>query len=207
MSNKKFIVFEGVDGSGKSTQIKKIEKFLKSKGIKVFSTFEPTKSNYGKLIRNLLKRLDKVTPFDLASLFVSDRLSHLLGKNGICDKLSKGYVILCDRFYLSNCAYQGKYLGVNTVIDMNKDCLDILTPSLTIYVDVPPEIAYNRIKNSGRRVDDMETKENIFVVHDLYKECISIRKDIDNITTIDGCKSIDAVHSDIKQIVSNYLGI
>ncbi len=104
-----FIAFEGIDGSGKSTQVKLLTEKLEEAGLKVYTTFEPTDSPVGKIIRDIFNHRMEADHRTIAALFVADRLDHLLNKtNGILKRLDEGYtVIIClpkpvCRFKLGN---------------------------------------------------------------------------------------------------------
>jgi len=116
----KFIVFEGNDGSGKSTQILKVEKYLKEKGYKVVTTREPGGTEVGYRIRKLLLdpayKMDGLTE---ALLLAADRNEHV--KNVLIPALEDGYVVICDRYILSSIVYQGivRGVGVENIIKLN----------------------------------------------------------------------------------------
>src|SRR5436190_1426688 len=98
MHKGKFIAFEGIDGSGKSTHMRLLKQGLEEKGYKVYDTFEPTDNKIGTLIRSILKGTEKADNRTIAALFAADRLHHLLNTNdGILNKLDEGYIVLTDR--------------------------------------------------------------------------------------------------------------
>ena len=109
MANRgKFIVFEGTDGSGKSTQMKMAGKFLQGRGISCILTHEPTDSPFGALLRSCLTGRIDTDERAIAALFAADRLDHISNRvNGIVKHLEEGTTVLCDRFYLSSFAYNG----------------------------------------------------------------------------------------------------
>ena len=114
MAKGKFIVFEGIDGSGKSTQIKLLYKYLTSKGVPCYTTFEPTDSPFGSLIRQCLSGRIETDDKTIAGLFVADRLDHLYNaKCGLIEKINSGITVLCDRYYLSSYAYHGAFMDMN----------------------------------------------------------------------------------------------
>lgn len=100
MKKNLFIAFEGIDGSGKSTQVKLLTDHLIKAGHKVYATFEPTDSPIGSLIRSIFNHKLEADHRVIAGLFVADRLDHLLNKsNGILKKLEEGYTVITDRYY------------------------------------------------------------------------------------------------------------
>ena len=116
----KFIVFEGCDGSGKSTQLKLLASYLESKGEEVYLTREPTDSPFGSLIHSCLTGRIVTDEHTIAALFAADRLDHIHNAlNGILRKLEEGVTVLCDRFYLSSFAYNGGFAPLEWVISLN----------------------------------------------------------------------------------------
>ena len=96
----RFIVFEGIDGAGKTTQIELLAKRLQQEGRRVFRTAEPTESVSGGLLRDALSGISKRTPTELAALFVLDRIFHNTNPvNGIEKMLADGLDVICDRYY------------------------------------------------------------------------------------------------------------
>ncbi|MBE6670025.1 MAG: dTMP kinase [Ruminococcaceae bacterium] len=156
----KFIVFEGTDGSGKSTQIASLAKKLTDNGEKVYITAEPTVSLSGGILRDALAGITQKSPSELAVLFAWDRINHNVNKyDGIEKLLSEGYTVLCDRYYYSSLAYQGKDAGYEWVKSLNIGCKDIRKPDLCFFLDVSPKVSMERI-NSGRQTKEIYEKED-----------------------------------------------
>jgi dTMP kinase len=132
-----FIVLEGIDGCGKSTQARLLYEWLMEQGKDVLLTAEPTCNRIGTFIREILSGSEKVDPKTLALLFTADRCEHL--KNEIVPALSEGRIVVSERYYHSTIAYQSAQ-GVNRewLFDINHF---VLEPTLTIFLDVKPEIA------------------------------------------------------------------
>ena len=102
-----FLAFEGIDGSGKSTQSKLLAEKLKEKGLNVYHTTEPTDSPIGAMIRKIFRHEMEADHRTIAGLYVADRLDHLTNsKNGLIKKLEEGYIVISDRYYFSSYAYQ-----------------------------------------------------------------------------------------------------
>src|ERR1041385_8108335 len=119
MTNRKnlFIALEGIDGSGKSTQTKLLTEKLTGQGHRVYSTFEPTDNQIGKMIRSIFRGEVKADHRVIAGLFVADRLDHLLNEDyGIVKKLAEGYTVICDRYCFSSYAYQGAHIDRKSVV-------------------------------------------------------------------------------------------
>src|SRR5687767_4680396 len=106
MKKNLFLAFEGIDGSGKSTQVKKLAHKLAEEGHKVCTTCEPTTGPIGKMIRDIFNHRMEGDQRTIAALFAADRLEHLLNKqDGILKKLEEGYTVITDRYYFSSYAY------------------------------------------------------------------------------------------------------
>ncbi|MBI9108920.1 MAG: dTMP kinase [Spirochaetales bacterium] len=141
---KNFIVLEGLDGSGTTTQLKMMENYLKRKDIPVYTTCEPSPLPTGRLIRRILRKEVTVEPETLARLFSADRYEHLFGSvDGILTHLSAGEVVITDRYLFSSFAYQSLDCGFDLVRDLNKYPL----PEYLIYLKLSPEICRQRMKN------------------------------------------------------------
>lgn len=147
----KFIVFEGIDGAGKTTQIKLLAESLKSKGIDCYITAEPTDMPSGKIIREALSGRLPVTCSEMADMFVRDRMIHNKDEEkGIDPHLERGITVISDRYYYSSLAYQGAELGYDKVAALNLDNPEIRTPDICVFLDLTPEKSLERI---GKRAD------------------------------------------------------
>ena len=146
----RFIVFEGLDGSGKSTQIDLLCARLKNEGRNVVKTAEPTELTTGGIIRDALAGNYQRTPEELSALFLADRIAHNVNpKNSIIKLLSEGTDVICDRYYYSSFAYQGMDCDLDWVIRMNKQCPSVTKPDICFFIDVPADICKKRVDNRG----------------------------------------------------------
>ncbi|MEK6478616.1 dTMP kinase [Catalinimonas sp. 4WD22] len=206
MTKNVMIALEGIDGSGKSTQIKLLAEQLEKAGYKVYTTFEPTDSPIGKMIRDIFSHRMEADHKVIAGLFVADRLNHLLSKTeGIMKKLEEGYTVLTDRYYLSSYAYHSVHMEMDWVIQANAMSAELLRPALNIFIDISPEISMERI-NKGRDTTEMyETLDNLKLVRDKYYEAFDKVKDEENIFITDGNRSPEAVAADVWKEVSRML--
>ncbi len=199
----RFIVFEGIDGSGKSTQIKSISKQLETQGLKIYTTFEPTDGPVGSLIRQMLSGEIATDQRTIASLFAADRTDHLTNqKNGIKQKVDQGGIVLCDRYYFSSYAYHAQYIDMEWVIHTNSLNAEILKPDLTIFIDVDPEICFKRIKLSRT---DFEMYEQIDVMKNVrinYFKAFDRLKDSEKIAVVDGNTTPEKVEDSILNEIS-----
>lgn len=185
-----YIVFEGIDGAGKSTQIQLLKKWLEDNGFSVETVVEPTDSEVGKLIRKILQRPDAASDRiqkTLGLLFAADRML-------IMDKLSdENKIILSDRSYISSLAYQ---TPANWIADINKYAK---TPDLLLLLDLDVNISVNRC--SGE--DEFENEEFLTNVKDNYLKLVeNYQHEI-----INANNGVNKVSSDIKKAVAPYLGI
>ena len=155
-----FISFEGIDGVGKSTQIRLAEEYLRSKGKEVLCTLEPGGTDLGQEIRNLLlHRKGVVAPRAEALLYAADRAHHIETK--VRPALHHGKVVLTDRYLDSSVAYQGagRQLSATEVRNISLWAVDGLLPDLTVLVDLDPAIAAERRKGTGQEADRLESEK------------------------------------------------
>ena len=157
-NNAKFIVFEGIDGAGKTTQINRLKASLEKRGIACLTTAEPTSLPSGREIRDALAGRTQKTPLEMAEMFSADRAIHNNHpEEGINAALNKGISVISDRYYYSSLAYQGAALGYDTVASLNLDREDIRTPDICVFLDLTPEKSLERI---GKRGEATEIYEN-----------------------------------------------
>nr|WP_321257141.1 dTMP kinase [uncultured Pseudodesulfovibrio sp.] len=154
-----FITFEGIEGTGKSTQITKIKEYYESQGKEVFLTMEPGGSRVGTELRKMLLHVDNkdITPITELFLYLADRAQHIA--QVIRPALEAGKVVLCDRFADSTIVYQGYGRGLDTQVlkQLNEVAVDGLWPDLTIVLDIDPEIGLKRAML--RNIEDGKAKE------------------------------------------------
>src|ERR1043165_4444644 len=157
-----FIAFEGLDGSGKSTQVKLLAEKLKAQDLKIYTTAEPTTSRIGYIIRDIFKHKMEADHRTIAALYAADRLDHLTNKSdGILKKLEEGYTVITDRFYFSSYAYHGTHMDMDWVIDINSLTAEMLRPDLNIFIDVPADICAQRLNKGRRETELYENEENL----------------------------------------------
>ena len=185
-----YIVFEGIDGAGKSTQIQLLREWLEANGLEVETIVEPTDSEVGKLIRKILQRPDATTDRvqkTLGLLFAADRML-------IMDKLSdEKKVIISDRSFISSLAYQEP---AEWIQELNKYAKK---PDLVLLLDL--DVKTSVARTSGQ--DEFENEEFLTAVKANYLEII---KDF-NHEVIDADNGINKVSSDIKKAVASHVGL
>ncbi len=188
----KFIVFEGLDGSGQSTQAQLLKDYLeKDKKVLVVLTKEPTNEPpIGSLIRQILKKEIRVSPAALQLLFCADRNEHL--EKVIKPALEKNTYVISDRYFYSTIAYGSLDLDINWLIEMNKS---FLIPDIVFLLKVRPQICLERIDKNRDKREFFEESEKLKKVWQTY-ELLS-RKFL-NIKIIDGEKNREEVFEEIK---------
>ena len=197
----RFIVFEGIDGAGKSTQIEKLRQKLINEGRRVFITAEPTQSVTGGILRDALSGNYKRTASELAAMFLSDRIFHNVNESvGIKNALSKGFDVISDRYYYSSFAYQGLESDIDWVINMNLSCPDIMRPDLCIFLDLDAEKSKSRIDSNRATLEIFEKEEILSRIRNKFFDVFN-RLPEENIHIVDASGSVDEVAQKISAIV------
>ena len=174
MTNGKFIVFEGIDGAGKSTQIALLQKALEQMGHTVWHTAEPTELPTGKMLRAALAGKDARSACEMATLFTLDRIAH---NKEIEKALAEGKTVICDRYYYSSLAYQGSLCDYEWVKRMNVDCPEIRRPDLCIFLDLSPKDAIARISARGEATEIYEKEETLSLFRDTFHRVFASLED------------------------------
>jgi len=193
----KFIVLEGIDGSGKTTQASLLYSLLLSKGKKVLLTKEPTQTLLGSLIRAALNGECKISKAALQLLFCADRAEHV---KRITPLLRKGWVVISDRYAFSTIAY-GAASGLNYkwLVDINSV---LLYPDLTLILDVSADTAIKRI-NATRKIKSIfEEKSFQTRARETY---LKIASEFENVKVINAERSVEEVRKEIVKHVLNIL--
>lgn len=202
-----FIAFEGIDGCGKSTQVKLLAEHLEKSGHKVIVTCEPTNNPIGLMIRNIFNHRMEADHRVIAGLFVADRLDHLLNKNdGILKRLEEGYTVISDRFYFSSYAYQGTHMPLDWVIQANSLSTALLRPHLNIFLDITPEVGMNRLAARKSAIELYETIDNLTKVKAKYMEAFEKLKGVEQLFITDGNRAPGEIAQDIQQEVARLMG-
>ena len=199
MSKGLFITFEGGDGCGKTTQIKLIDEFLRSKGYKTLLTREPGSKGLGVKLREILLNYDgEVSPTCESFLFLADRAQHV--DCIIKPALKEGVIVLCDRHTDSTVAYQGygRGLDLDQIHKLNNIATSGLKPNLTIVLDVDVETSQKRV---GNEKDRMESA-GIEFFERVRKGFLEIAKQEPNrVKVVDSTQSIEEIHKQIVELV------
>lgn len=200
----RLIVFEGIDGCGKTTQIKMLEEYLFKSGYNILILREPGGTAVGEKIRDiLLDRQNNICSMAEALLYASSRAQ--LVSERIIPELEKGKIVILDRFVDSSYVYQGyaRGLGMETIMMINEAATGGIKPDITIYIDITPEEA---IKRRGRRAADrleFESFEFHRKVYEGYHKLIKL--EADRFAVIDGMQSAYAIHRHIIEIIKKFL--
>lgn len=192
------IVFEGIDGSGKSTQIAKLAAYLRDKGYEVVCFQEPTQGRWGRLIRRKARQAASLSPEEELRLFLLDRRENV-AKN-LQPALRQKKVVLLDRYYFSTMAYQGaRGLDVEEIRKRNEAFAP--PPDLVFILLVEPREGLQRIKNRQRAELLFEEENYLRQVNKLYASFKG-----ENIIQLDASASPEKVFTQIKTHVLNLLG-
>lgn len=194
-----FLVFEGIDGAGTTSQQAWLIARLSDLGLSVYKTAEPTANPVGKLIRQVLRgEHAPFSPHALALLFASDRADHLACE--IEPALAQGQVVVCDRYVLSSLAYQtAAGVPLDLVAQANAT---FRTPDLTIYFDVPVEVAAQRRAKRGQAQEIFEVDDVQREVARLYREQAQAWKQAGKpIQFVDAARSFEEVSAQLEALI------
>lgn len=206
MKKNLFIAFEGIDGSGKSTQVKLLKEKLEAAGHKVYTTCEPTDAPPGKMIRDIFNHRIDGDHRTIAALFVADRLHHILNKtDGMLKMLEDGYTVITDRYYLSSYAYQSPHINQHWVIQANSLAAGLLRPDVNIYIDITPEISIERLNKGRTSIELYETLDNLRLVRDKYLELIDLLKNEEKVFVANGDQSPESIANKVWEHISAML--
>lgn len=203
-----FIAFEGIDGSGKSTQIGLLAERLKKEGVCCYTTMEPTNAPVGSLVRQVMTGRIRMDNKAIAALFAADRLDHLLNEvDGIASKIEEGTTVLTDRYYFSSYAYHSVDVPMEWVIRANEQSALILRPTVNLFIDVDPDTALERIARNRFHQELFEKKSRLVEVRENYKKAFDLLAGEEKYTVIDGNQSREAIADNIWEAVRGYFGI
>jgi len=200
----RFIVLEGIDGAGTTTQLRHVVEWLEKRGELVHPTREPTDGPVGLLLRQILRgRLvstptgadGKPAPFDPAAtalLFAADRLDHLA--NEVLPALEAGRHVVCDRYVVSSLAYQSLETDLRFVRTINEKAV---APDITIFLRVRPEIAMDRIETTRSQKESFEQLPLQKKIAAAYEKILDGWKD-GEVVIIDGEENVTAVTTKVR---------
>ncbi len=202
----KFIVFEGTDGSGKSTQMKQLGKYLKGRGIACSLTHEPTDSPFGGVLRACLTGRIDADERAIAALFAADRLDHITNPvNGIVKQLEAGVTVLCDRYYFSSLAYNGGLVSAEWVAQLNAQAMALLRADLTVFIDLTPEESMKRVSRRGE-TERYESLESLRRVRQAYFDAFERYGAGENIAIIRSEEDRERTQANIRREADRLFG-
>lgn len=200
------ITFEGIEGSGKSTQANLLSEFLSGKGYKVTLTREPGWGHLGNLIRTIILEERELVLAPMAELFLfcADRAQHV--KDFIAPRLKNGEIVICDRFYDSTVVYQGygRKLDLRLVNKAAKASALDVTPEITFLLNLPVREGLARLKERGS-ITKMDEEPLEF--HELIRQgyMLIARREPERIKSVNAAGDITTVHEEIKALVMERL--
>ncbi|MGB9710079.1 MAG: dTMP kinase [Thermodesulfovibrio sp.] len=200
-----FITFEGIEGSGKTTQGRLLAQTLKNEGFKVFYTYEPGDTLAGRYIREILLNSEiKITPLCELLLYFADRAQHIEEK--IKPHLEAGFIVICDRFTDSTIVYQGYVRGISIdlIEELNKKLFSQFIPDLTVLLDCSASIGLGRNKKANKKDRfEMETLSFHEKVREGYLELAKINKE--RFFVLDATESINVIAEKIYKKVKSLI--
>jgi dTMP kinase len=202
-----FITFEGIEGSGKTTQIRLLADYLQNKGYEVLVSREPGGTPLGEKIRNLL--LDPQYDFmDYRTeilLYAADRAQHV--KEKIKPALGKGKIVISDRFADSNLAYQaaGRGLDYEMVYQINDWVIDSTWPDLTFILDIDIKEGLNRARAQSSEAEGDRLEREVDEFHQRVRDAYLQMAEKERFALVNAGESIENVQKNIENIISRRL--
>lgn len=187
MEKGKFIALEGIDGSGKSSQIGRLVKRLEGLGVPCRETREPTGGPVGSLIRQIFTGRVTADNRVIAALYAADRIDHLVNEvDGLCAAIDSGITVVSDRYYFSSYAYHSVDVDMGWVIQANALSAQLLRPTLTVFLDVPVDTALERIRKNRFVEEIFDQEDRLRQTRELYFRAFERLKDVENVAVVDG---------------------
>jgi dTMP kinase len=192
----KLIVFEGIDGAGKTTVHKALKERMKGRDDIVFSC-EPTDGEYGKRIKEVLKE-DDVPAEELLFLFMQDRIEHV--RNVVIPSLKEGKIVILDRYYLSTVAYQASRLfPLRELLALNS--LFSPAPNLVVYFEISVEEALERLKKRGEEVSVFEKAEKLREIVGNYEWVLSYF----DVKRVNALLPVENLVNEVEKIIIDFI--
>lgn len=190
-----FIVFEGLDGSGKDTQAELLADFLTKQGKMTCITSEPTRESgvLSKTIRGILKYQPDFDGRNLQTLFVADRILHM---EDVKKMIAKDWAVVCVRYLYSTIVYgQDATVSEKFLKELNSQ---LPRPELAIYLDIPAEIALERAKARSVHLERFETEEHLRTTRDNF---LRLAKECPEMKVVNANQDIASIHADVIRVV------
>jgi len=197
----KFIVLEGLDGSGTTTQMRLLAERLGKQGTAHAATCEPTDGVIGRLLRSILALETRAHPVTVALLYAADRSEHVNApKTGIEARTKKGELVICDRYLFSSIAYQSIDCGIDFVLGINAG---FPLPQCLIFLDTPVEVCQDRLAHRGKPelFDGLAFQSR---VREGYMKALERFQGTGmHIARLDGDRPAGLIHGDVWKILSD----
>jgi dTMP kinase len=204
-----FITFEGIDQSGKSTQCQLLQKYLLSLGHNVLLLREPGGTKISEKIRDLLLDRENRSMRGLTEFLLYSSSRAQLVDEVIKPALAKNQIVICDRYADSSTAYQGyaRGLGIDLVEQINQVATCGVAPDLTIFVDIPIQLAFERLKARGKFSDRIEAEGGQFfeLVREGYLQIATRHKN--RFKVVDGADDINTIEQRIRTLIVQRFGL
>ncbi len=196
-----FIVFEGLDGAGTTTQIRNLAKYYEVNGRRYHITNEPTSSPIGTLIRQILQKKVMTTPDALAYLYAADRSDHLYNPDhGITRLLSDGSIVMSDRYFYSSIAYQS--------VECDRDLIERInrfpSPEFLIFIDTPVDECMARIEKRGGEKELFDRAGFLRLVRENYMRQLDALPEGVHLLVVDGTAGIDDVERSVRSFLAPF---
>lgn len=188
---KNFFVIEGLDGSGTTTQLNLLNNKLEN----LWTTFEPTDNEIGKLIRKILRKEIETTPLSLAYLYAADRADHI---STIQKRINQNNIVVSDRYFFSSLAYQSLKIDFSKIKEIN----DFPYPEKVFFIDTPVDECIRRIALRGEPTELFEKKETLLRVLKNYEKAFLMIPEDCTLIRIDGLQSPEVI---INEILKNII--
>jgi len=201
-----FIAFEGLDGSGKTTQFNAIMDRLARRNIRCIGEKQPSASNpVGLMLRDIIKNSDEVSlsPLSLAKLFSVDRYEHV--SKDIVPHIDAGAHVLVDRFVFSSFAYQGLCCSFEEIYYYNRHSIELLMPDITVFIDTDPDICMERIISS-RAGKELFDSNGATIRSNFYGAFEKMGKAV-RVLIVDGNQPADAITDEIWKAITPFFSI
>ncbi|MGE4453180.1 MAG: dTMP kinase [Sphaerochaeta sp.] len=193
-----FVVFEGLDGAGTTTQMQLLAEACDQRDLPCRATFEPTDKPIGRLVRSVLRKQIVTTPLALAMLYAADREDHLYNPvNGLTQDLEAGKLVICDRYLYSSLAYQSVDSDYETIHRLNQ----FPSPQYIFFIDTPVDECLRRIKGRGNDEELFERHEFLEKVKQNYERIFeTLDKDV-SLVRLDGLQKKEEIAKKIQELL------
>ncbi len=209
VNTQRFISFEGIDFSGKSTQISLLKEYLESRGFQVYVLREPGGTEISERIRQILLDKNHSEMSDWTEIFLYSAARAQLVQQKIIPLLTEGYFIIADRYVDSTTAYQGygRGIGLKMVTAINQAATSGVMPSVTFLMDIDPASAYLRRQSGARSTDRLEEAGREFYerIYQGYQQMA--REQAQRFVVVDALQQIEQIHEKIVTVLNRKINL